>query len=478
MLRFFLFLITIFIFLIPNQTIRAERRIESISPSPVTDEATSITIKITSDDPNDNFSTKANYRFQSWKSGSSPGSCAVLAQTQSSLYRTRRAVISSDGKTLTATWKLDRKCQVEVGQWIFAAWTGDEYAVAAPSGTKEYYFVVKPSRDLPSISPGKSEYGINEKPIEVILTNAEEGYNYFFWWNGAKLQMAATGFKDPRSPTSSITLGSLIGTLTEQGTKPTAGTYKLCMEELAQGLVLGSTSPAFMNCTYFTNFVFKDVVTNKEVQCKINPEKPITLSDISLSASNVSPNQTFNIAPSYSTTVLQSNSNTAGTFSLSIGTHLTEGKHSVKVSDASGKEICTVSIPVGGSDPNALGPRDCKPGDNSCVFSSGVSCDPTTGKGGQGGVLTAIGCVPTEPNAMIQGFLKIAGTAGGGIALLLMIFGSFQIITSAGDQHKLQAGREQFSNAVIGLLFIIFSVLLLRIIGVDILGLEGFSRIN
>ena len=388
------------------------------------------------------------------------------------------AVISPDGKTLTATWALAKSCQKTIGQWVFAAWTSNSIVNSPPAGTKEYYFVVKPSYDLPTISPGKPEYEINEKPIEIILTNAKEGYNYYFWWNGAKLQMAATGSKDPRSPTSSITLGGLIGTLTEQGTKPTAGTYKLCMEELAQGLVLGSTSPAFMNCTYFTNFVFKDVVTNKEVQCKINPEKPITLSDISLSASNVSPNQTFNIAPSYSTTVLQSNSNTAGTFSLFIGKNLTEGKHSVKVSDASGKEICTVSIPVGGSDPNALGPRDCKPGDNSCVFSSGVSCDPTTGKGGQGGVLTAIGCVPTEPNAMIQGFLKIAGTAGGGIALLLMIFGSFQIITSAGDQHKLQAGREQFSNAVIGLLFIIFSVLLLRIIGVDILGLEGFSRIN
>jgi hypothetical protein len=64
---------------------------------------------------------------------------------------------------------------------------------------------------------------------------------------------------------------------------------------------------------------------------------------------------------------------------------------------------------------------------------------------------------------------------GGGVALLLMIFGSFGMITSSGNPDAIKKGREQFVNAIIGLLFIIFSTLFMEILGVDILGLPGFS---
>ncbi|MBI2596395.1 hypothetical protein HYW46_06740 [Candidatus Daviesbacteria bacterium] len=92
------------------------------------------------------------------------------------------------------------------------------------------------------------------------------------------------------------------------------------------------------------------------------------------------------------------------------------------------------------------------------------------------GVYTAIGCIPTEPSALITKLLTFAAGGAGGIALLLMIFGAFRMTTSAGNPESLKAGQEQFSSAVIGLLFIIFAVLLLQIIGVDILGLPGFTK--
>lgn len=104
-----------------------------------------------------------------------------------------------------------------------------------------------------------------------------------------------------------------------------------------------------------------------------------------------------------------------------------------------------------------------------CTGAGGIPCD------GDKGIKTAIGCIPTEPTALIQGFLKFATGIGGAIALLLMIAGSFQMIASAGNPETVKKGQEQFTNAIIGLLFIIFSVLLLKVIGVDILQIPGLK---
>lgn len=108
---------------------------------------------------------------------------------------------------------------------------------------------------------------------------------------------------------------------------------------------------------------------------------------------------------------------------------------------------------------------------------AGIACNP---QGGQNlawgkGIKTAIGCIPTEPTALIQGIIKFAIATGGGIALLLMIYGVFQMITSGGNPDGVKKGSEQITSAVLGLLFIIFAVMLLKIIGVDILQLPGFS---
>lgn len=139
-------------------------------------------------------------------------------------------------------------------------------------------------------------------------------------------------------------------------------------------------------------------------------------------------------------------------------------------------QIVTFSQPVS----NALVPPtpSCKPGEPSCSTAGGIPCDTTTGKPNSSGdgILTAIGCIPTEPGALIKGFLKFATGIGGGIAFLLMLLGSFQMITSQGNPDNLKKGNEQFTSAIIGLLFIIFSVLLLEIIGIDILGIPGLKR--
>lgn len=90
-------------------------------------------------------------------------------------------------------------------------------------------------------------------------------------------------------------------------------------------------------------------------------------------------------------------------------------------------------------------------------------------------VNTAIGCIPTDPQGFITKFLSLAVGLGGGIAFLLIIFGGFQIMTSTGNPEKLAAGKELISAAISGLLLIIFSLFLLRLIGYTIFRIPGFG---
>ena len=76
----------------------------------------------------------------------------------------------------------------------------------------------------------------------------------------------------------------------------------------------------------------------------------------------------------------------------------------------------------------------------------------------------------------VNKFLPIAMGLGGVIAFILIIFGGFQIILSAGNPDKVKAGQEMITSAIAGLLLIIFSVFILRLIGHDILDIPDFGR--
>lgn len=89
-------------------------------------------------------------------------------------------------------------------------------------------------------------------------------------------------------------------------------------------------------------------------------------------------------------------------------------------------------------------------------------------------VWTALGCIETDPKEFVKDFLTIAIGIAGGIALLLMVYGAFLISISTGDPKKAEEGKEMITGTIAGLLFIIFSVFLLKLIGVDILDIPGF----
>jgi hypothetical protein len=91
----------------------------------------------------------------------------------------------------------------------------------------------------------------------------------------------------------------------------------------------------------------------------------------------------------------------------------------------------------------------------------------------KGGIYTAVGCLPTTSEGFTGAVLTLALSIGGGVALLLMVYGGFLFATAGGNPEAAQKGKEVFMGAIIGLLFIIFSVTLLNVIGVDILQLPG-----
>ncbi|MFH1602177.1 MAG: hypothetical protein ABIB61_04455 [Candidatus Shapirobacteria bacterium] len=128
----------------------------------------------------------------------------------------------------------------------------------------------------------------------------------------------------------------------------------------------------------------------------------------------------------------------------------------------------------------------CDTHDHTCEISSMFTIAPTPTPGtsvffpgfcnGETGIDTALGCIPINNtsefvNWFFGNFMGIAG----GIALLLMIFGAFQIITSGGNPEKVKQGQAYVTSAISGLLFMIFSLFLLRFIGVDLLSLPGLN---
>lgn len=88
------------------------------------------------------------------------------------------------------------------------------------------------------------------------------------------------------------------------------------------------------------------------------------------------------------------------------------------------------------------------------------------------GVNTELGCIPIDtPEEGIVFLIQWAVGIAGGVALLLLIYGSFEIITSRGDKYKLQSGKDIVVAAIAGLVLIIFAIMIYRVIAVDVLKL-------
>lgn len=101
-------------------------------------------------------------------------------------------------------------------------------------------------------------------------------------------------------------------------------------------------------------------------------------------------------------------------------------------------------------------------------------CDACVDKGG---ILTGAGCIPLNLSGFITDFLlgRMIGLAGV-VALLCIIYAAFMLATSQGNPERIKKAQELLTSCIMGLMLIIFSVFILRIIGVDILKIPGFSQ--
>ncbi|MBI3397614.1 hypothetical protein HY045_04015 [Candidatus Woesebacteria bacterium] len=107
---------------------------------------------------------------------------------------------------------------------------------------------------------------------------------------------------------------------------------------------------------------------------------------------------------------------------------------------------------------------------HACAASISVTCSGTAS------VNTAIGCIPYGNSTEFAGFFLRWGIGiGGGIAFLLIVYASFLIMSSSGNPERLKSGQELLTAAIMGLIMLIFSIFILKFIGVDILGIPGLS---
>jgi len=110
------------------------------------------------------------------------------------------------------------------------------------------------------------------------------------------------------------------------------------------------------------------------------------------------------------------------------------------------------------------------PGENSKC----LSC--LSGGAGSVGIWTGLGCIYTNPTSFIKEIVAGWGIGvAGGFALLCIIYAAFQMQTSQGNPEKLKKAQEMITSCIMGLMLIIFSVFILRLIGVTILQIPGFG---
>jgi len=92
------------------------------------------------------------------------------------------------------------------------------------------------------------------------------------------------------------------------------------------------------------------------------------------------------------------------------------------------------------------------------------------------GMWTGMGCLPLDLNTLISSFVLSTGIGIGGIfALLCIIYSAFMMQSSQGNPEKLKKAQEMITSCIMGLMLIIFSVLIMKIIGVNILRIPGFG---
>ena len=146
------------------------------------------------------------------------------------------------------------------------------------------------------------------------------------------------------------------------------------------------------------------------------------------------------------------------------------------LNDAVDQKIC-----IDKKDRNSESARNCinlrfsadTPSDITCANSAPVvipvdpPCAAQIGADGCTVINTAFGQIKTTPDTLLTTIFAIFLSLSGGIALLMIIRSGYQLITSQGNAEKVKEAQDRITSAIVGLLFTLFSLVILEAIGVD-----------
>lgn len=89
---------------------------------------------------------------------------------------------------------------------------------------------------------------------------------------------------------------------------------------------------------------------------------------------------------------------------------------------------------------------------------------------------TALGPIDvSNPMSVIMRIFSFALAIGAAGAIAVIIFAGYRLLTSRGNKEAIQGARETITAAVVGLLFMVFSLVILSVIAGNILKIPGFS---
>jgi hypothetical protein len=90
-------------------------------------------------------------------------------------------------------------------------------------------------------------------------------------------------------------------------------------------------------------------------------------------------------------------------------------------------------------------------------------------------IWTGLGCIPTNLSGIVKSIFSVFSGIIGGIIFLCIIGNGIKIMMAAGNQETIKKAQEALTACIVGFLVLTFSILFLKIVGVDILRLPGWG---
>lgn len=393
------------------------------------------------------FNPSLDYFYKAWNLSTGEGNCKIEGKLKPS--STDQLIVKDD---------ILSGCAAQIGEWTFQLWllssSGDTLIISAT------FLIQQPGGGLPGLEPLQPTVLANQDP-SVIIMNARKDNLYSIWWKDAKMLAAAGGvpYKAPDNGNFVIGLERTLGIDFGLGK-----TVTLCMD-------LGSSAPLLVNsfCRFRTVFTFVDVVPPESTKCTLIPENPGNDIPVSIKAAGLTPNTDYRVTLTSGGSLQKvevKNSGTASLIFFDLGNNLPNGSYNFSVFGPANQKICDKTFAIIGKTSTVsftpippFNPTKCTP----------------PGGAADSGIDTAVGCIPTNLAGFVGKIFGIILGLAGGIALLLIIYSGYRMATEGSNPESLQGARETLTSAIVGLLFIIFSFVILEVIGVDILRIPGFG---